>query len=386
MQVSSRHKNNQNSTSTDEIPIYALPDHEVVNRLLPDFRDKIITVEETLDRLHAESTWVPISISPEDGGLIYFADLNQYSYQEWQHIFTVQHLAEKGEIRDYFAAPAGLLDVPDLELEFNQPRGLIFHVSRCGSTVFGKALARADNIGIINQPAPLQYGFWSLISNGWATRADAEIGNNPLNLTRFRNIIQLLCQPRIPQQKSIFIKFISWNSLYFHFIHSVFPEVPCLFMYRNPIEVVASVARETTAVLTAKPTHQAEFLTGFERDPIDQIDDVTYLAICYARYFETMLDAASGLGLLDYEYVKKENLATILSSAFSFYPDPVQLEQMQAQFDYYSKDDTNQTSFEDDTDEKLSSLEKSQRDNIEYYCRELYERLNSSEKNLFPAI
>ena len=157
-------------------------------------------------------------------------------------------------------------------------------------------------------------------------------------------------------------------------------------MYRNPIEVVASVARETTAVLTAKPTQQAEFLTGLERGPIDQIDDVTYLAICYARYFETMLDAASGLGLLDYEYVKKENLATILSSAFSFYPDPVQLEQMRAQFDYYSKDDTNQTSFEDDTDEKLTSLEKTQRDNIEYYCRELYERLNSSEKNLFPAI
>ena len=384
MHVSNNNK--QNDSKPEEIPFFALPDHQVVDRLLPDISDRLITIEKALDKIHASPAWVPVAINPEAGGMIYFADLGQYSYQEWQHIFSVQHLAEQAAIKDYFATPAGLLDIPDLGLDAIQPRGMIFHVSRCGSTVFGKALARAEDIGIINQPAPLQYGFWSYISNEWNSRADAEIGNNPLNTTRFRNIVQLLCQARIPEEKTLFIKFISWNSLYFHFIHSAFPEVPCLFMYRNPIEVVASVARETTAVLTAKPTRQAEFLTGLERGPIDQFDDVTYLAICYARYFETMLDAGSGLGLLDYENVKKENLATILSSAFSFYPEPGQLEQMQAQFDFYSKDDTDQTSFTADKHEKLVALEETQRKNIEYYCRELYERLNRSEKNLFPEI
>jgi hypothetical protein len=385
MQVSNN-KKNQNNNEPDEIPIFALPDHQVVEGLLPDIRDKVVTVDDALDRINSKPTWVPVSISPDDGGKIYFADLGQYSYREWQHIYSIQHLADKGEIKDYFAVEAGLLDIPDLELDSIAPRGFIFHVSRCGSTLFGKALARADDIGIINQPAPLQYGFWSLISNAWNTRVDAEIGNKPLNSVRFKNIVQLLCQARIPNEKALFIKFISWNSLYFHFIHSVFPEVPCLFMYRNPVEVVASVARETTAVLTAKSTLQAEFLTGLERNPIDQIDDVTYLAICYARYFETMLDAGSGLGLLNYENVKKENLSTILSSAFNFFPEPMQLEQMQSQFDYYSKDDSDKTSFEADKHEKLSALEQSQRDNIEYYCRELYEKLNRSEKNLFPAI
>jgi hypothetical protein len=45
---------------------------------------------------------------------------------------------------------------------------------------------------------------------------------------------------RTSEQKAYFVKFTSYNVLFIDFIKAAFPDVPCLFLYREPGEVLVS--------------------------------------------------------------------------------------------------------------------------------------------------
>ena len=88
--------------------------------------------------------------------------------------------------------------------------GLIFHTSRCGSTVFAKALAREPSHLVAIQPGPLQHGFWSKMTKGFREPLEA----NEESLRAFRTLLSLSLRRRHPQHQRAFVKFISWNVLY----------------------------------------------------------------------------------------------------------------------------------------------------------------------------
>ncbi len=363
-------------------PIFALPDHHVITSLLSDIEDRRLSTREATERIRSQY-WVPVAINPgPNNPLLYFADLGTYQYREWQHIYSVQQLAQTGRIVDYFSTPAELLDHPGLVAAPRKPRGFILHMSRCGSTLLGKVLARADGIGIINQPSVLQHGFWSWITGSWQSRSNWRPESNALNLVRFRNLVNLLCRQRLDSEHDIFIKFISWNSLYVDFIHAAFPDVPTLFLYRDPVEVIASVFRETSAVLLARGNRQAEFLAGKQATELAAMDDVAYLCSCYANYFRAILDAQPQPKLLSFAAFVPGALEKILAAAFALQPDSHQLRQMHEQFSVYSKDDRNQTGFKDDSQSKHEMLSDDHLRLAEQYCRANWRKLRNSPQNI----
>lgn len=363
-------------------PIFALPDHRVITSLFSDIEDRRLSTSEATQRIHSRY-WVPIAINPEPSSpLLYFADLGMYQYREWQHIYSVQQLAQSARIADYFSTPAQLLDIPDLVAAPRTPRGFILHMSRCGSTLLGKILARADGIGIINQPSVLQYGFWSWITGSWQSRSNWRPESNTLNLVRLRNLVNLLCRQRLDNERDIFIKFISWNSLYVDFIRAAFPDVPTVFLYRDPVQVIASVFRETSAVLLARGSRQAEFLAGKGATELAAMDDVAYLCSCYAHYFRAILDAQPQPKLLSFAAFAPDALEKILAVAFALQPDSHQLRQMREQFSVYSKDDRNQTSFSDDSKSKHRMLSDVHLRLAEQYCRAAWRKLRDSQRNI----
>ncbi|MGI9504015.1 MAG: hypothetical protein ACR2RE_13280, partial [Geminicoccaceae bacterium] len=99
------------------------------------------------------------------------------------------------------------------------PSAFIFHTSRCGSTLFAKALALEPSNLLSIQPAPLQHGFWAAMTDGFQKPLVA----NEANLNAFRGLVALLIRKRQKQHKRAFIKFISWNVLYIDFITKAFP-------------------------------------------------------------------------------------------------------------------------------------------------------------------
>ncbi|MDT8397257.1 MAG: hypothetical protein RQ899_01415 [Pseudomonadales bacterium] len=359
---------------------HAVPEHLVVETLLPDIKTRQIAVEDALARIRAWAGWVPVAVCPgrdDDEALLYFADLGQLPCDKWQHIYSLKQLAENGTIGDYFSTSFKLLKIPGLLPDPITPRGFILHMSRCGSTLLGKALARADGVAVINQPAPLQYGLWAQLSGQWQNREELALTADPLNALCFKNLIHLLCRERIPGERTVFIKFISWNALYVDFIRSAFPDVACLFLYRDPVEVMSSVALQTTAALVAKPHALAEFLSGMERDSIDCSDATEYLAACYANYFASILNAKQPPVLVGYQDMTRTQLPSILAAVFGYTPSSSQLQQMQAQFAFYSKDDADKTDFKPDSRSKQNALESQQIARIRARCQALLETLDA---------
>lgn len=364
--------------------LYALPDHNVMETLLPGIQDRHLPVDEAVERIHNRPGLVPVAVNPEGGCLVYFADIGETPLKEWKYIYTIERLAGENAIDDMFVTDLALLERDDAAGDGISPTGLIFHVSRCGSTLFTKALARSSANLCVNQGGPLQEGFWAAVTDHW--RHDPEI--NERNLKMFRNLVLLMTRKRCPEYRRSFVKFISWNIIYQEFIRAAFPDAAPLFIYRNPVEVIATVLQETTAVLRAKGTRQAYMLTRLPPEDTAKMSDVEYLAHCYACYFEIALNAgeASGLHIVNFKQLRHpESFSDVLSRGLNLRPDASELSQMREQYHYYSKDDSDKTVYTGDSDDLLEILGADDRRLIERICGEGLDRLNHSGCNIFPA-
>jgi hypothetical protein len=109
------------------------------------------------------------------------------------------------------------------------PVGLVTHLSRCGSTLAIHSLAQAGCIAPISEPTPVN----QLLARG-------DIGERERALL-LRGLIRALgSQDGSPIALPSLVKLTSWNVLFLDIIRAAFPEMPWLFLYREPLEVLAS--------------------------------------------------------------------------------------------------------------------------------------------------
>jgi gluconate kinase len=113
-----------------------------------------------------------------------------------------------------------------------QPTGFIFHMSRCGSTLMSQMLAALTASIAISEAPPIDSALRSNFHSGQATEVR--------RVEWLRWLISALGQPRVGNEKHIFIKFDAWNVLHFPLIRQAFPDVPWVFLYRDPVEVMVS--------------------------------------------------------------------------------------------------------------------------------------------------
>jgi hypothetical protein len=116
--------------------------------------------------------------------------------------------------------------------------GFIFHMSRCGSTLCTQALAAlAENI-VISEAAPIN-----------AVLRAPEFGPAGIDDSAgwLAGMINTFAQPRAPGERRLFVKFGAANALDLPLIMRAFPEVPWIFLYRDPVEILASHQAEGSA-------------------------------------------------------------------------------------------------------------------------------------------
>jgi hypothetical protein len=111
------------------------------------------------------------------------------------------------------------------------PRGLIFHMSRCGSTLVSQMLAALAHNLVISEAPPLD-----AVVQARATRPDLSEQQQALWLGW---MMSALAQPRRGEQAS-FVKLDSWHTLALPLFRRAFPSVPWVFLYRDPVEVLVS--------------------------------------------------------------------------------------------------------------------------------------------------
>jgi hypothetical protein len=113
------------------------------------------------------------------------------------------------------------------------PDGFIFHMSRCGSTLAAQMLAALPDSIVISEAAPIDAVVQ--LARGWP----AEDGARAL-----RAAIFAFGRRRSGHERRYFIKLDCWHTLALPLFRRAFPEVPWVFLFRDPVEVLVSQMRE----------------------------------------------------------------------------------------------------------------------------------------------
>lgn len=121
-----------------------------------------------------------------------------------------------------------LLDPPPADAAA-MPDGFILHMTRCGSTLVARMLAALPGHVVLSEPPPLD----ALI---------AMLGPEPeeIGLRLLRALVGALGRDRSGATKRRFIKLDGWHALALPLLRRAFPEVPWIFLHRDPVEVMAS--------------------------------------------------------------------------------------------------------------------------------------------------
>jgi hypothetical protein len=111
------------------------------------------------------------------------------------------------------------------------PAGFVFHWSRCGSTVVAQMLAASYTHLVLAESQPIDA---LLRCHLWDARATPEWQQEQLHW-----LVEASARAT-PHRTRLFIKFDCWHLLQLPVIRAAFPHVPWLFIYRDPLEVLAS--------------------------------------------------------------------------------------------------------------------------------------------------
>lgn len=112
------------------------------------------------------------------------------------------------------------------------PAGFIFHVSRCGSTLVSQMLAAVEANRVVSESTAIDAVLRSHFQNPSVRLAQKR--------RWLKKLVAVFGHRRDMDNRALFIKFDAWHIMVLPFIHRIFPDVPILFLYRDPVEVMVS--------------------------------------------------------------------------------------------------------------------------------------------------
>ena len=118
-------------------------------------------------------------------------------------------------------------DHPGLE-----PAGFMFHMSRCGSTLVAQMLAQSPRHLVLSEARPID----GVLRAGWTVPGVTDDDR----CMWLRWVVGAMGQRRHPAQQRLFVKFDAWSVIDLPLVRRAFPDVPWLFVYRDPVEVLVS--------------------------------------------------------------------------------------------------------------------------------------------------
>jgi hypothetical protein len=113
-----------------------------------------------------------------------------------------------------------------------EPTGLIFHMSRCGSTLASQMLTASGVNIVVSEASPIDA----------VVRLDRDDRDR---VALLRAMVAALGQVRNPGEARYFLKLDSWHACALPLFRAAFPRTPWAFLYRDPAAVMVSHARRT---------------------------------------------------------------------------------------------------------------------------------------------
>jgi hypothetical protein len=133
------------------------------------------------------------------------------------------------------------------------PTALIFHLSRCGSTLLSRLLATHARTLVISEPSPL---------NQLLMAGPAELESEQ-QIRLVRALIRAFARPRSGEATHYVVKLSSWNIMRLEILRRAFPGAKLIWVQRRPIEIMASILADPPGwMLLRHAREQAALLFG----------------------------------------------------------------------------------------------------------------------------
>jgi hypothetical protein len=221
-----------------------------------------------------------------------------------------------------------------------QPSGLIYHVSRCGSTLLSSLLAKLDEALVLSEPSPLDA----------VVKARMRNPNIPeeTQVQWLRGMVSALGQRKEPGQTKLFIKLDAWHLLFHGVISKAFPNTPALFLYRDPVEVMASTIKQRASFLVPNALSSALFNVPLT-DAI-QMPQEEFCARALAQFYQVGLELSQAGKVIPLNYTEMPDAVwTTAARHFNLELSAEQIAMLKAHSNCHPK---NRGIFEPDSEQK----------------------------------
>lgn len=255
------------------------------------------------------------------------------------------------------------------------PAGLIFHISRCGSTLLSNALKTAEDSIVASEPTPITEIFLR------PATPRASYLEESLTMARtallLESLAKIFASYRTGTPERLIVKFASWNILSFPIIRRVWPEVPCIIVIREPLEVLISNLAKPVGWMELKssPAEAIELFhwTGLNLD-FTTMDNIEFCARVIGQFCQAAVHAIDeNCRVLDYENI---NIHTVRESA-AFFRLSLRAsdDKIQRLLGTYAKDPTRSLPFKNDRQSKHQAATEALRAAADQWARASYVQL-----------
>lgn len=251
------------------------------------------------------------------------------------------------------------------------PRGFVFHMSRCGSTLVSRVLAAAQRNIALSEPGPIDSILRAHIRNP-ALTADWRAEG-------FRWMLSALGQKRHSTEEHVFVKFDCWNIAELPVVRLAYPDVPWIFLYRDPLEVLVSQLRQRA--LWNLPGGLPPAVLGFQPADLEEIPLDEYCARLLGRICEIALDCfrnRPGGILVNYSQLPEFCFSDMLRQ-FKLDVPPDDLGRMRQAAEFNSKSPG--LTFEPDTESKQKAATDRMRELANRWIQPAYAQLEAARLN-----
>ena len=210
-----------------------------------------------------------------------------------------------------------------------EPAGMIFHLSRCGSTLVSRLLGTLPGVVVLAEPSPLN----SLLA--------LEPGrvNQAALVQIVRLLVRALGRRRHGDERQLVLKCTSWNIRHRAVLAAAFPATPWIWVQRDPARVLASLLAEPPGWLRLRNwPQQAEQRFGLDPAAVPAMTRASFAAQAVGAMLEAAV-AADPAGRLCIDHTElPDAIWQRVAAHFGLEVDAAAVARMTDEARFYSKE------------------------------------------------
>ena len=315
--------------------------------------------------------WMPVDAVVVEGrpGLSWMnmagVDLAEPFFQQTLDRAKLEH-PERSELFTEFDT------LVQLEKTFDSiaPTGFIFHSSRCGSTLLSNACRAVSGSIVLSEPPAVD----KLIAR-FMTDTDEHGTKAMLYSVFLRAAVNALGQRRTGNERHLFVKFSCCSTSQIERIQRIWPNVPWVFLYRDPVETIVSNMRNRPSWLMDEDHRVLASIIDSTPAEVAQMSAEELCARTIGSFFSTAHRVANDRALLlNYNQLSTAEISNVLNF-FGIEPAAAEMETIARQSRIYSKAASGARAFVADAETKQQLATRHIREAAERWANRPYQLL-----------